>query len=285
MNRKIVIPVLLLAAIVIAAVLFARWVDSKSSGVLDARYPIPAKPLRAPVSPDAETEGLRLARLNGCFSCHRPDLTGGPVSHGVFGFHLTAPNLTRVTKTMNDDQIATAIRYGIGPDGRTLFDMPADEYVRLSDQDTGAIIAYLRTLAPKGNSTPPTNWDFEGRMLLAFDFFKNEAQAVDRTQEGPVTTPKAPLALGRYLTLAQCTGCHGPDLTGDPEIETPNLYSEVPRYTLAGFQNFFRTGKARKDHDTAIMSHAITTSLKYLTPQETAAIYAYLSAPHRGDQP
>jgi|SRR5579885_710908 len=284
MNRRVIawIAAAAIAAVAIAA--FAGWVEQKSGAVLAQRHAAPAAPLRVPVSPDAAGQGLRLARLNGCFSCHRAALTGGSVSHGIAGFHLTAPNLTRAIRTMTDSQAATAIRFGIAPDGRSLFDMPSDEYVRLSDQDTAAIIAYLRTLAPRPDASPPTQWGFEGRMLLAFGYLKNEAEAVNPANRGPVMTPKALVALGRYLALSQCAGCHAADLGGDPDMHSPDLRAEARHYSLAEFRRFFATGKPRKGNDTAIMSHAINVALKYLTPQDVGAIYAYLKTPERGEK-
>ncbi len=281
MNRRTIGWIVAAAISIIVLAAFAEWVEYKSAAVLAERYAPPVAPLRAPVLPDAAAEGLRLAHLNGCFSCHRATLTGGFVSHGVFGFHLTAPNLTRVTRSMTDAQIATAIRLGIGPDGRALFDMPSDEYVRLSDQDVAAIIAWLRTLAPKPDAAPPTQWDFEGRLLLTFGYLKNEAEAVDRASLGPVETPASPVALGRYLALSQCTGCHAADLGGDPEMHSPDLRGEAQHYTLAQFRRFFATGKPRKGNDTVIMSHAINVALRYLTPEDVGAIYAYLRTPQR----
>ena len=282
MTRKTIALLIAAATIVLLAALAAWRIEIVSSRMLAARHPLPARPLGVPVLPGDAAEGLRLAHLNGCFACHGAQLNGRVMSRGVFGSRLTAPNLTRTTAHMSDDQIAAAIRYGVRPDGTALFEMPSADFIALSGSDTAAIIAYLRTLAPKPDAAEKTQWNFDARLLLAMGFIRNEAQAVDPSSRGPERTPKDAPALGRYLTQAQCTACHGPDLGGDPQLHSPDLRATARHYTFAQFQHFFATGQARKGHDAKIMSHAIDTALKYLKPAETAAIYAYLTAPQSG---
>jgi hypothetical protein len=49
----------------------------------------------------------------------------------------------------SDDEIARAIRHGQRPDGRTLVPvMPWPSYAQLTDEDTAAIVAFLRSLPP-----------------------------------------------------------------------------------------------------------------------------------------
>ena len=74
---------------------------------------------------------------------------------------VVAPNLTPDRETgagtWTDDQLARAIREGIGHDGRALFPaMPYSSYRALSDEDMASIILYLRSLPPVRNPLPRT---------------------------------------------------------------------------------------------------------------------------------
>ena len=113
-----------------------------------------------------------------CILCHSPlDTTGGhlKVQDGMMlagrtwtpdGIpFITAPNLTPDPETgigtWTDDQLARAIREGIGHDGRTLFPvMPYDKFRHMSDEDLASIIVYLRAQKPIRNPLPPSNVPF-----------------------------------------------------------------------------------------------------------------------------
>jgi cytochrome c553 len=269
---------LIAGAAIVLLVALAIWrIEAVSSAMLAARHPRPPTPGMT-VSQSEAQDGARLARLNGCVTCHGSQMTGHDMFSGVLGSRLMASNLTHLAK-WNDHQIADAIRYGVKPDGTALFDMPSAEFIRLSGSDTAAIVAYLRSLTPKPDAAEPTQWNLDARTMLALGFFKNEAEAVDVSKRGPAATPTEPLALGNYLTQSQCATCHAADLSGDPEMKSPDLRAEIKHYSLAQFQHFFATGQPPKGRETAIMTHVIDVALKNFTPADTAAIYAYLTTP------
>ncbi|HEX3808135.1 MAG TPA: c-type cytochrome [Rhizomicrobium sp.] len=269
---------LIAGAAIVLLVALAIWrIEAVSSAMLAAHHPQPPA-MGVTVSQSQAQDGARLARLNGCVTCHGSQLTGHVMFSGALGSRLTASNLTHLQK-WSDDQIAAAIRYGVKPDGTALFDMPSAEFIRLSGSDTAAIVAYLRSLAPKPDAAEPTQWNLDGRIMLALGFFKNEAETVDVSKRGPTPTPTEPLALGNYLTQSQCAACHAADLSGDPEMKSPDLRAEIKHYSLAQFQHFFATGQPPKGRETAIMTHVIDVALKNFTPSDTAAIYAYLTTP------
>ena len=67
--------------------------------------------------------------------------------------HVVGPNLTPDVETgagtWCDDQLARAIREGIGHDGRALFPMmPYEDFRHMSDEDLASVVVYLRSLAP-----------------------------------------------------------------------------------------------------------------------------------------
>lgn len=110
-----------------------------------------------------------------CMGCHSPhDWTtpGLPILPGKEGAgevmpvtdtpgRVVAPNLTPDPETgaglWTDDQLARAIREGIGHDGHALFPlMPYTFFRRMSDEDLASVIVYLRSLPPVRNPLPPT---------------------------------------------------------------------------------------------------------------------------------
>ena len=65
--------------------------------------------------------------------------------------HVVAPNISPDPEagagTWTDDQLARAIREGIGHDGRALFPMmPYEDFRQMSDEDVASIVVYLRSL-------------------------------------------------------------------------------------------------------------------------------------------
>ena len=82
-----------------------------------------------------------------------------------------APNITPDPETgageWTDDQLARAIRKGIGHDGRALFPfMPYDGFRVLSDEDLGSIIVYLRSLPAVRKHRPATRLIFPVNYLI-----------------------------------------------------------------------------------------------------------------------
>ena len=106
-----------------------------------------------------------------CTGCHtpgalvgRPDtdryLAGSDVGFGTPAGILYPPNLTPDPDTglgrWTDAEIARAIRQGVRPDGRPLVPvMPWPSYSALTESDTAAVVAYLRTLRAVRNQAPP----------------------------------------------------------------------------------------------------------------------------------
>jgi mono/diheme cytochrome c family protein len=121
---------------------------------------------------DAALErGAYLARIMDCGGCHttgalrgQPDpalyLAGADVGFEVPGLGIFyPPNLTGDVETglggWSAAEIVAAVRTGVRPDGRTLAPiMPYHAYGMLTDDDAGALAAYLKSLAPIRNKAP-----------------------------------------------------------------------------------------------------------------------------------
>jgi mono/diheme cytochrome c family protein len=160
----------------------------------------------------------------GCHSVHDWSQHGGPVSSGGEGVgqvmwfkdlpgRIVAPNITSDAETgagtWTDDQLARAIREGIGHDGRALFPMMPYENLRhMSDEDLASLVVYIRSLPPVRNALPPTEIIFPVKYLI---------RSVPQPVTEPVSSPDRSdrLKWGEYLiTIASCNECHTPRARG-----------------------------------------------------------------------
>jgi len=173
----------------------------------------------------------------GCMGCHSEHewKNTGEILRGMQGSgevmpiadlpgRIVAPNLTPDKETgagtWTDDQLARAIREGVGHDGRALFPMmPYDNFRHMSDEDLASIVVFLRSLPPVRHALPKTEIIFPVKYLI-------------RSAPQPITSPvpseddpSDPVRHGQYLVrLADCGGCHTPKARG----------GDVPGMRLAG---------------------------------------------------
>jgi len=122
----------------------------------------------------AESPGERgkyLVGIMDCTGCHttgalagQPDpthfLAGSDIGFEIPGLGIFyPPNLTPDGKTglgtWSEQDIATALRTGVRPDGRELAPaMPWRSYAKLTDEDVRAVAAYLKSLPPVEHAAP-----------------------------------------------------------------------------------------------------------------------------------
>jgi mono/diheme cytochrome c family protein len=238
-----------------------------------------------------------------CHSAHDTTLPDHPVVASMQGAgqvmpfddlpgRVVAPNLTpdRETGTGNwsDDQLARAIREGIGHDGRALFPMmPYENYKHMADEDLASVIVYIRSLPPIRHELPKTEIVFPVKYLM-------------RSAPQPVTAPvSAPnpanrVLWGAYLvTVASCKDCHTPMEKGQPLAGldfagghtfsgawgktvsaniTPDA-SGIAYYDEALFIQVLRTGYVKARKLDALMP---VEQYKGLSDEDLKAIFAYL---------
>lgn len=279
-QQKRGIQLFLMAGLIAAA---AWGIASISAHALSARHALPGTALAVMPLPNAANDGNRLAHVDGCFGCHGSRLTGHIVFSGWLGTRIVAPNLTRIAHRETDAQLAAAIRYGIKHDGTSVIDMPSNQFIKSSDSDIAAIIAYLRTLPERPDTAGKTRWRLGARVMLAMGLLRVAAPSVNISARGPLRTPTSPFALGRYITQAHCSVCHGPDLSGETIEASPDLRVSIQHYSLATFDHFFRTGQGQIGHGTRTMTKMIRGRFKYLTRADLHAIYLYLKSNDRPD--
>lgn len=138
---------------------------------LHGKYDVPVETVSIPRDEASIARGEHIATIHMCGYCHTETLSGQ--SETVPGLiTLTFPNLTAggggVGATNTDEAWVRAIRHGVGRDGRGLMIMPSRFFYYLSDEDLGALIAYLKTLPPVDNEMPSLTLGPLGRLTLGF---------------------------------------------------------------------------------------------------------------------
>jgi mono/diheme cytochrome c family protein len=221
-----------------------------------------------------------------CSSCHSKTgtLTGGnnigedlPVPVGAF----VSPNLTPAGPLggWSDGEIFRAIRNGVDRDGRWLMIMSYTNAGKLSDDDTKAVIAYLRHLSPAGQQTPnpPDRLNPLGMLMLGAGMLPTGKPISHETITGP---PKAPTAVyGEYiLSYQDCRECHGKDLSGGVPGQLaplgPSLHL-VKDWKLEEFIATMRNGVDPNGHE--IGKQMPWKPIGRMSDEELGAIYEYLT--------
>lgn len=207
-----VIAVIMIAVIAVYAV---------SSFRINKTYDIAVA--QVPVADDEETIawGKHIADTRGCEDCHKPEYAGGLFIDGgplgtLYSRNLTSGQGGGVSAYTNEDWVR-AVRHGVGPDGKPLLFMPAQEFYYLSDEDLGALIAYMKTVPPVDNTIPESSVGPLGRaLLLAGKFPLLPVEMIDHTAPRPVAPePGVTAEYGQYMTYS-CMGCHNPNFSGGP---------------------------------------------------------------------
>ena len=245
--------------------------------------------------------------LSGCIYCHTPHewaAAGTPVVAGMEGAgevepytdlpgRIVAPNLTPDPETgagnWSDDQLARAIREGIGHDGRALFPMmPYTRFRDFSDEDLASVVVYLRSLPPVRHELPKTDIIFPVKYLI-------------RSVPQPLTSPvpetansSDPVKYGAHIVnLAACADCHtaqvqgqsvsGMDFAGGQPFPGPwgkpasaNLTPDttgIAAYDEALFLQVLHTGSVNGQKLNPVMPVMV---YQYLTDSDMRAMFAYL---------
>lgn len=270
----------ILAAILIVALLFAAWVWFASSRVLGRVHEAAPERLAQPTASQL-ADGGRQLRVLGCANCHGARLQGQLMFDGGPFAKVWAPNLTLLAPRASDQQLAAAIRQGIGHDGRALFIMPSDVFSRQSDQEVAALIAAIRAAPRAGGPVPAIHWGPIGRFALATGGLSSTmATIADYRARQPLDTGPGEAA-GRRLAATSCAACHGPDLTGgaaDPANPAPPDLAIAAAYDLDQFRTLMRTGVPPGGRDLGLMKEVATRDFAYYTDEEIGRLYAYLRA-------
>jgi len=263
-----------LGAIVLfgAVIQACNVISARSDVILSQRYPLASSTVHVVASADAIARGAHLTTVTACGACHGRDLTSGVLT--LSGSTLYAPNLTRVSRTTSDAALDRAIRQGLRPDGTSELAMPSQAYVGFTDDEVASIIAYLRSLGPKGPAPkqPPFG------LLLRANLVRGEL----RTEQAQVAHIKPPIEAdprveaGRRLAGIACGQCHGTDLGSGGAAPGPDV-TVRGYYDRAQFHTLMRTG-AGVGQNLDLMASTAVASFSHFTDPEIDAIYDYLMA-------
>jgi cytochrome c553 len=264
---------------------------------LNKTYDIQPEAISIPTDAAAIARGQHLVdAVTFCTGCHGQRLEGDVFEDEPMIATFYAPNLTSGRggegAAYSDADYIRAIRHGVDPQGRGLMIMHSDVYHNLSQQDLGAIIAYLKSVPPVDNELPEPKILPFGKILVALGVFDSEALPLIPAERIDHSAPfmempaqGATAAYGGYLvSITLCHMCHGPELTGGPPLEAgmlaaPNitLGGELGAWSEADFVRTLRTGVSPSGHklDPEIMPWKTYANL---TDQELAAIWHYLQS-------
>jgi mono/diheme cytochrome c family protein len=221
-----------------------------------------------------------------CSGCHS---TTGTLTGGLdLGTHIAAPigsfvaaNITPagVIKTWSDGDIFRAIRNSVDHDGNWLIMMSFTNASSLSDDDTRAVIAYLRSLPSAGRPTaaPPDHLSLLGLAMLGAGMLPTGKPVSVGVVSAP---PKGPtLQFGEYiLSYQDCRQCHGSKLTGGVPGQLGPLGPDLNLVKGWNFEQFVATLRTGIDPN----GHAISIEMPWqpigrMDDDELRAIYEYLT--------
>ena len=243
-----------------------------------------------------------------CFHCHseheldKPNL---PIKAGMKGAGwmmeqapglgtVYAPNITPDKETgignWTDDEIARAIREGVGRDGRALFPiMPYENFRHMSDEDLASVVVYLRSVPAVRNVLPRTTLDFPLSRIV---------NTIPQPLDGAVAEPASSARPAYLVKLASCETCHTPAVQGQPiegmafaggfEFKVPNSAmkpvasanitpdaSGIAHYDETLFDQVLRTGKLPGRQLSGVMPYE---HFNRLTPEDMKAIFGHIKS-------
>lgn len=263
----------LVAVLACAAAVLYVW----SERIIGRHYSVPTAAVTIPNDPVSIAEGRRLATVYGCTEgCH------GKRGQGMVFFdqpmiaRLIAPNLTAAVRRYSDVELVGILRNGLRPDGTSVFVMPSQCFASLTDEDTGRIVSFLRTLQPVDGPVASRSLGPFGRLGIVTGKFKTAAQIIEQKVAPPASRTAAG-DHGRYLARTICAECHGAALQGDsnPDFTSPDLRI-VAAYSADDFTRLMRTGMAMGDRKLGVMRVRAQRNLSHLTDAEIASLYEYL---------
>ena len=251
------------------------------------------------------TRGQYLAKAGGCLACHTEEkkdavpFAGGRALKTPFGTFF-GPNITPHPQAgigrWTEADFVRAMRLGVRPDGAHYFPaFPYPSFTRSSGGDLRDLWAFLRSLPPsaRANQAHELNFPFGWRFLVAgwkWLFFTPGPFATDKARSPAVNR-------GAYLVeaLGHCGECHTPrNLLGGPKRDrllagtrsgpngksVPNLTpTRLKKWNDKDLTEFLQTG-LDPDGDVAseTMGEVIRNTTSQLTPEDLAAVIAYLRA-------
>ena len=226
----------LLGVLVVLAIILIVYVQL----AWDRPVSRPAPQMTAPADAQTVAWGEYLYNYTlRCWMCHGSQGSRSPEEPQAGGFEIDATeigpgfdfiyvsNITPDPETgigaWSDGELVRAVREGLDREGRVLFPaMEAELWQGLSDEDSLALAAYMRSLPPVRNKVPANRFSFVYKALMALRIVKPQPAIT-----APVVAPPrgATAEYGEYLAshASMCAGCHTPRSpnTGEYDLTQP----------------------------------------------------------------
>ena len=260
------------------------------NGRLNKKYDFPPSNITVPTDAASIAYGKHRAETL-CEGCHGADLSGidNWFSAGPLGM-VDSANLTTGEGGFGQESTSVqnyvnAIRHGIDPEGKPIFMPAVNSTSNLSDEDLGAIIAYVKSVPPVDHKTNGQHFTPLAKILLAAGKLgKLPVEAVSHNLHVVAPERAVNIEYGKYLVdTNDCRVCHGSQLNGgpfpDPTITliSPNITTggETGFWTEEQFINTIRTGATPGGHNLD-PRHMPWDVYKLMTDDELKAIFIYL---------
>jgi mono/diheme cytochrome c family protein len=259
-------------------------------------------PASGPVTAALIERGSYLTDAADCAACHT--VPGGKPFAGGYPFKLPfgtiySTNITADRETgigsWSDDDFVRALRRGIAPGGHYLYPaFPYTSFTGMSRADALAIKAYLFSLPPQqvANRKDDLSFPFNQRWGMAFwDLaFLSDRRFTPAPHQSDLVNRGAYLA----TALAHCAECHTPRnfafaLENNRQFAggmvegwtayniTPDEQFGIGAWSDAQLASYLSSGHADGRGSAAgPMGQAVQDSLQFLTPEDIAALVAYL---------
>src|SRR6478736_3487489 len=250
-------------------------------------------------------KGEYLARAGDCIACHTAregkTFAGGLPMKTPFGTIYTSnitPDPATGIGTWTSDQFYQMMHNGRFPDGGLVYPaMPFASYTKVTRQDSDAIFAFLRSVAPVRQPNRPHDltFPFNNRSLIigwrTLFFTEGEYK--------PEATKSAEWNRGAYLVqgLGHCGMCHTAinALGGSSESQafegglipmqnwyapslTSNKEGGLGDWSIEDISDLLRTGISKRGAVYGPMADVTYNSLQYMTEADTRAMAVYLKS-------
>ena len=166
--------------------------------------------------------GEHVAAIRSCMACQVIPVAGqiefeDPTVGRIANAILTSGE-GGIGAAYRDEDWVRAIRHGLTPDGKPILIMPAHTMFPMSDEDLGAVIAYVKSIPPVNKERLPESLSLLPRLMFVagqMDFLV-PAELIDHDSPRPAAPARSATAeYGEYLA-GLCTLCHGPGFSGGP---------------------------------------------------------------------
>jgi mono/diheme cytochrome c family protein len=257
---------------------------------LNKNYDIQVEAISVPSDEAALERGQHLVEVvSGCTECHADNLGGKAFFDDPAIGLIYSSNVTSGTGGIGEDYTDTdwirAMRHGVGPDGKPLMIMPSQNFYHLTDEDLGAMIAYLKSIPAVDNESPEPKLTPMAHIIFALGGLgKMPAEIIDHTGSRPSAPEMGVTAdYGGYLvSVSTCRDCHGVELNGGQagpnEPFGPNLTrgGNLVGWTEVDFITAMRTGVTPSGRQ--LYDFMPWQTYGQMTDEELKAIWLYLDS-------